>query len=209
MLQIFKNLENPSEKELKIYNGVALLLNSGKDFHDIKISDIAAIAGIGKGTVYEYFESKQEIVGKTLLFQLHRSHLSAKAIIESDKPFKEIFFSLLDNTYYIFEGQASTFKKLVVEFCKNDKKNSDIELREQQKAFMAFIDNKLNFVIDGLIKAGIKQQVIKQNDDKEFMHFAVRAAITTFVNSINRQEQQSQYNQLKENAYKLMIKSLS
>ncbi len=32
------------------------------DFHNISISQIAKTAGIGKGTIYEYFENKEDIV---------------------------------------------------------------------------------------------------------------------------------------------------
>ena len=50
----------PSEKELAIYQGVLRLLQEGADIHALKASDIAEAAGLGKGTLYNYFSSKEE-----------------------------------------------------------------------------------------------------------------------------------------------------
>ena len=40
------------------------LVNEGQDLTKLKVGDITAKAGIGKGTAYEYFSSKEEIVEK-------------------------------------------------------------------------------------------------------------------------------------------------
>lgn len=34
---------------------------SQRSFHDVKIADVARAAGVGKGTVYEYFSSKEDL----------------------------------------------------------------------------------------------------------------------------------------------------
>lgn len=47
-----------------------MLVFSQKGYHDTKIEDVAQAAGIGKGTVYEYFDSKlhlfQDIMDKSV-----------------------------------------------------------------------------------------------------------------------------------------------
>lgn len=50
------------EKEQAVYRAVLALLEQGNDLSALTVSRIAAAAGIGKGTVYEYFASKEEIV---------------------------------------------------------------------------------------------------------------------------------------------------
>ena len=55
-----------SEKEVLIFNAVIELVNEGQDLTKLKVGDITAKAGIGKGTAYEYFSSKEEIVEKAL-----------------------------------------------------------------------------------------------------------------------------------------------
>lgn len=50
------------EKEIAVYEAVLKLLGQGENLSALTVSRIAAAAGIGKGTVYEYFSSKEEIV---------------------------------------------------------------------------------------------------------------------------------------------------
>jgi AcrR family transcriptional regulator len=38
-----------------------------KEFHEVLIDDVAALAGVGKGTVYRYFRTKEELYFETLL----------------------------------------------------------------------------------------------------------------------------------------------
>ena len=51
-----------SEKELLLYQAVIELLDEGMEVHQIKVSDITNRAGVGKGTAYEYFSSKEEMI---------------------------------------------------------------------------------------------------------------------------------------------------
>ena len=57
-----KLLLNPPEKVLAMYRAVVDLINEGNDIKVLKVSDITGCAGIGKGTAYEYFSSKEEII---------------------------------------------------------------------------------------------------------------------------------------------------
>lgn len=61
---------NNSKREMILDAAYALFLNKG--YLDTKIIDIADTAGIGKGTVYEYFESKDAI-----FFELFKTKVAA------------------------------------------------------------------------------------------------------------------------------------
>ena len=41
-----------------------------KGLREAKVADIAAAAGIGKGTIYEYFKSREDIFNEVFLFML-------------------------------------------------------------------------------------------------------------------------------------------
>lgn len=56
------------KKERGIFEGVLALAEGGADLHLITVQDIARAAGIGKGTVYEYFTSKEDILAGTILY---------------------------------------------------------------------------------------------------------------------------------------------
>ena len=59
-----REMENLPEKEVRIYIAVADLIKEGKNINDLKVSEISNRAGIGKGTTYEYFQSKEEMIFK-------------------------------------------------------------------------------------------------------------------------------------------------
>jgi AcrR family transcriptional regulator len=54
------------EKELAILEAASRIFAS-RPFHEVLIDTIAADAGIGKGTIYRYFETKEELYFATVL----------------------------------------------------------------------------------------------------------------------------------------------
>ena len=54
--------EERREREQAIYRAVLRLAGDGADISRLRVQEIAAEAGMGKGTVYEYFASKDEIL---------------------------------------------------------------------------------------------------------------------------------------------------
>ncbi|HLN59713.1 MAG TPA: TetR/AcrR family transcriptional regulator [Thermoanaerobaculia bacterium] len=54
-----------------------------KEFHQVLIDDVAALAGVGKGTVYRYFRTKEELYFETILRAL--DDLYARLVRTSSK----------------------------------------------------------------------------------------------------------------------------
>ncbi|WP_406677238.1 TetR/AcrR family transcriptional regulator [Moorella sp. ACPs] len=65
-----------------------------RGFYQAKIADIAAAAGVGKGTVYEYFRSKKDLFQQLLLhlFNDHLDHLQEISQEPTLTGFLERFF---------------------------------------------------------------------------------------------------------------------
>lgn len=61
--------EKLSPKVEALYKAVMELLLEGKEIRKMKVSEITERAGIGKGTAYEYFESREELIVHALNFQ--------------------------------------------------------------------------------------------------------------------------------------------
>lgn len=57
-----------TEKQIRVFEAVLDLARQGQSLHTVKVSDIAARAGMGKGTLYEYFASREEILVFTMLW---------------------------------------------------------------------------------------------------------------------------------------------
>lgn len=93
-----------SPKVLAMYEAVNELMEEGRDIHSLKVSDITAKAGIGKGTAYEYFSTKEELLGKAVFYQLHEGlmHMTEKAL-EQD--------SFRGQVYAVLEDMEQNFPK--------------------------------------------------------------------------------------------------
>jgi AcrR family transcriptional regulator len=91
-----KNNQKTNNKEVAIYKAIIELINEGADVSAMKVGDITARAGIGKGTAYEYFESKEEMVQKALFYYIMEQIERAKALVESKEKFEDRFMAILD-----------------------------------------------------------------------------------------------------------------
>jgi len=54
-------MQRPDEKKRQLIAETAAKLFASKPFHKVKLDDVAAEAGVGKGTLYIYFKSKEEL----------------------------------------------------------------------------------------------------------------------------------------------------
>ena len=86
MSEKLKNIFEPSEKVQKMYEAISELVQEKKDIASLKVSEITSRAGIGKGTAYEYFSSKEEIIssGITLFAPFLRAKLITERLIQSE-----------------------------------------------------------------------------------------------------------------------------
>lgn len=57
-----------SPKEKAIYQAVIDLFREGADLNNLTVSEITGKAGIGKGTAYEYFSDKEEMIAKAVFY---------------------------------------------------------------------------------------------------------------------------------------------
>lgn len=61
--------EKLSPKVEALYKAVVELMLEGREIRKMKVSEITERAGIGKGTAYEYFESREELLLRALQYR--------------------------------------------------------------------------------------------------------------------------------------------
>ncbi len=59
-----------SPKVLAAYQAVAELFMKGADLSNMTVSEITTQAGIGKGTVYDYFANKEDLIAGALYYEV-------------------------------------------------------------------------------------------------------------------------------------------
>jgi AcrR family transcriptional regulator len=144
-------LKTFKDKEILIFQ-VTWELFSEKGFYDIKISEIAKIAGIGKGTVYSYFTSKEELVQKMIMYTLEKAH---KEIIETiskvDSPIEKLrLIGKNDINRRMDILKTMKIIQMINDFDKENIKKNVFEMM-----------NKRFIMIENIMSDGIKKNVIQ------------------------------------------------
>lgn len=60
-------------KVIATYRAVIDLLREGTDVNSLTVSEITGRAGIGKGTVYDYFSNKDDMIAGALFYEINSS----------------------------------------------------------------------------------------------------------------------------------------
>jgi AcrR family transcriptional regulator len=82
-------------KKLKIIKAVEKLAKT-HSFDEIKLDDVARIAGVGKGTIYIYFKDKDDLFAKTTLNGSEELCKLIEQYAESDKCFIEKLYTVCE-----------------------------------------------------------------------------------------------------------------
>lgn len=149
------------EKKAQILEASIKVL-AEKGWNKTKISDIAEAADIGKGTVYEYFRSKDEVFAASFqYFMLQVENSVAERLSSIDDPLERLlayFYSWAD----IFDSDYMDYLEIVLDFwaegIRNKEGFSSVEL-------MDFYYNNRT-VIESLLDECIAQDKIKSIDTK-------------------------------------------
>ena len=90
------NVKNPPEKVRLMYEAVVQLLKEQRNIGKIKVVDITSKAGIGKGTAYEYFSSKEELIANALVHEYSEKIIALVHKMEKSSSFSNQFYDILD-----------------------------------------------------------------------------------------------------------------
>ncbi len=89
---------NQRGKEKEILKAATIVF-SDKGFHNANMGEIAQRAGIGKGTIYEYFKNKEDLFFQMADFNLEHYIASLNDRVQSAVGFDEKFHGFIDFHY--------------------------------------------------------------------------------------------------------------
>ncbi|MEL7623451.1 MAG: TetR/AcrR family transcriptional regulator [Clostridiales bacterium] len=71
-----------------------------KGFHNTRIEEVAAAAGIGKGTVYEYFRSKEELLSAAVHYEMEEMARQVKNTVDQVSTVKDKLKALIETVMF-------------------------------------------------------------------------------------------------------------
>lgn len=200
-----------SEKKIAIFNGIIALMEKGINPYSIKVSDIAKAADVGKGTIYDYFTTKEEAISQAILYNINYQLDMVYSRIKKKDGFKKKFYEILHRIALYAENNISTIKTLlsfggIQEF---------YEYLSDYKGDLCQHVVRINKIFQHLWETGINEGVIGMGEDlKEcpyYRNMAIGSAIIGFSQYLYQRELYSDISieDAMAAAYKLLIKALN
>lgn len=165
-----------TKRDMILETAYDLFLNKG--YWDTKIIDIADAAGIGKGTVYEYFESKDEIFFELFKTKVAAGYENLSELLDKkipcEKKLEEYIGIELTNT-----SKYAINKSFLIDLMmKSDAFRNPALIQSIHE----LVKKKFSILL-GIIKEGIKTGEFRKMDP-ELAAISVMGAINFFI-SIN------------------------
>ena len=154
--------EEYPKKVLAIYGAVGRLIDAGRDLEKITVSEITREAGIGKGTAYEYFGSKEEIISRAVCFLMHQTMLQITTGLEEAETLHEQLDLILEWT------EKGLYANIIYDFLKlqmNQTKGAE-EMHKLVEEMTAARDRFINQITEVLLKTGIHEGTIEPQQKK-------------------------------------------
>lgn len=101
-----------SPREIAVFEAVLDLAGQGVNLSAVKVQQIADAAGTGKGTLYEYFKSKEEILKGTVDYCLFRELDKIEAITGQARDFEGLMNDAADYILRLVTQRAVAYKVL-------------------------------------------------------------------------------------------------
>lgn len=196
-----------SEKEIEIFNGIIQLIKDGANPYFIKVSDIAKASDVGKGTIYDYFTSKEEAISKAIMYNLNNEMEASLARIRSKKGFKDRFYEILKCVVDGIETNGNTINLL---FSTGGLRKFYEYLVDDKYDLTRFIDI-VNKEVDNLLELGFSEGIISSKESKYYQVMALQGAAIGFSHYIrgNAFCKEIDEKEAMDTAYRLLVKSLN
>lgn len=195
-----------NEKVLAMYQAVCALLEEGCDIYKIKVSDITARAGIGKGTAYEYFRSKEELMAKALQYDFFLQY----QLLEGEVKQQQTLLGAMYSGFGWLERNTAR-KRFTMQFLKLTREIGSREedfdcMMQQMDCGVEMFGQILEYMVrlgrsEGIIHAGVPEKMAQLELFSKFMGFFV------FL-QMGNPENDEEIRQTKKFLYDNIVKSL-
>jgi len=142
--------------------GAALVVFAKKGFAKTTINDIAAAAGIGKGTVYEYFSTKEEIIDQSFGFFIRHLELGFQEVLIQEIPAREKLILILGGFSHAMDSDSQELLELMFDYWSEGIKNRDSKgllFDEMNKFYHSYREIFADVIIEGMTEGSFRKDI--------------------------------------------------
>ncbi len=161
-----------NQKQQDILNSARSLFKD-KGFHNTKMEDIATAAGVGKGTLYEYFKNKQDIFDEACIEYVDLIIDSVKYVSNMDNTFKEKLLIL-------FNGKLKMESEIANMSIDNILSNKNIISEKTVKTIIGKI-SEMYSLISNIIDQGKEEGVVIKNIQSEILACVIVGTMSEYL----------------------------
>lgn len=158
-----KRYPGEMEKKEKIIRA-ALEIFSGKLFHQVAMAEVAAASGVGKGTLYLYFESKEALFHEVIKYSYNTYYESLKSCLEAGENARDKLEKVMEMQRDFMQSQ-----KKFVYMLAEEKLISSLILEEEAFQYQEKIIDLVRRVIDKGMEDGEFKRMDSSLAAKVFM----------------------------------------
>ena len=172
-----EDIHHVPPKVNQMYEAVMQLLEEGADVADIRVSTITERAGIGKGTAYEYFDTKEEIVACAIVYHIQRLFSWLEETLEAQRDFRAQVTFLLDTV-----EQKNRCKEGFLRFVHMMTSNSGFDrmVREKmnEEAFAPYLPAN---ILGKILGQGVERGELRKDLPMDYMIHCVFSHLLTYM----------------------------
>ena len=177
----FEPKEQIPSKVLQLYRGVIELILEGVDIRTLKVSDITQKAGIGKGTAYDYFDTREEIIVSAILHVM----TCIQEEVEAELARRESFFDQMEYLLEVLEEKMAE-RECFLHFIHLLTDTSICGLKLQERMKETGQDNySLVTMLVRLIREGMERGELRTDLPIGYLCYAVSSQIVCFMASVS------------------------
>lgn len=144
-----------------------------KDYYEVMMDDVAHLSKVAKGTLYNYFESKEKLYDEIINSNLEKLLNAVKSELDSESSIIESLHTYVSSLFQFFISHKNFFKIFLSQISKYDEENnSDIKLKAEE----------FSSILSDIIYKGKRERIFRDIEED----FAVRLIIGNIFNSVRR-----------------------
>lgn len=144
-----------------------------KDYYEVMMDDVAHLSKVAKGTLYNYFESKEELYNQIILNNLENLLSSVKSSLSNELSIIELLYAYVSSFCQYLISHKNFFRIYLKIIWKEDEEiNSAIKLKSEE----------LSSILSDIIYKGKRENLFRDLEED----FVVRLIIGNIFNSVKR-----------------------